>query len=425
MKNKINYYLEKLFPINRSLTGIGNRKTLKIIQKIVPIKIKEIKSGTKVYDWIVPEEWDINDAYIKDANGNRLISFKENNLHVMGYSKKFEGIMNWRELNLKLITANIDKDSIPYRTSYYKKDWSFCVSQNQYDLIKKSKGPFKVKIDSTHKKGSMSYGEYVIKGKSKKEILISCYICHPSMANDSLSGVILCAFLAAKILKKKTNWSYRVVFVPETIGAIAYCNKNENIMKQIDTALVITTVGGPGKFGYKKSWDENHKINSEIEKVFLENKINFINYPFDVKGSDERQYSSLGFRINAATITKDKYYEYKQYHTSNDNLKFVNADFINESLKIYLKLINKIEKWEIYKSTNMYCEPMLSKRNLYNNIGGSYVNEKNKLYIISWVLFLSDGILTINQISSKLKVKKNIIKKISEQLVNIGLLSKV
>ena len=425
MKNKINYYLEKLFPINRSLTGIGNRKTLKIIQKIVPIKIKEIKSGTKVYDWIVPEEWDINDAYIKDANGNRLISFKENNLHVMGYSKKFEGIMNWRELNLKLITANIDKDSIPYRTSYYKKNWSFCVSQNQYDLIKKSKGPFKVKIDSTHKKGSMSYGEYVIKGKSKKEILISCYICHPSMANDSLSGVILCAFLAAKILKKKTNWSYRVVFVPETIGAIAYCNKNENIMKQIDTALVITTVGGPGKFGYKKSWDENHKINSEIEKVFLENKINFINYPFDVKGSDERQYSSLGFRINAATITKDKYYEYKQYHTSNDNLKFVNADFINESLKIYLKLINKIEKWEIYKSTNMYCEPMLSKRNLYNNIGGSYVNEKNKLYIISWVLFLSDGILTINQISSKLKVKKNIIKKISEQLVNIGLLSKV
>ena len=425
MKNKINYYLEKLFPINRSLTGIGNRKTLKIIQKIVPIKIKEIKSGTKVYDWIVPEEWDINDAYIKDANGNRLISFKENNLHVMGYSKKFEGIMNWRELNLKLITANIDKDSIPYRTSYYKKNWSFCVSQNQYDLIKKSKGPFKVKIDSTHKKGSMSYGEYVIKGKSKKEILISCYICHPSMANDSLSGVILCAFLAAKILKKKTNWSYRIVFVPETIGAIAYCNKNENIMKQIDTALVITTVGGPGKFGYKKSWDENHKINSEIEKVFLENKINFINYPFDVKGSDERQYSSLGFRINAATITKDKYYEYKQYHTSNDNLKFVNADFINESLKIYLKLIDKIEKWEIYKSTNMYCEPMLSKRNLYNNIGGSYVNEKNKLYIISWVLFLSDGILTINQISSKLKVKKNIIKKISEQLVNIGLLSKV
>jgi len=175
MKNQIKYYLEKLFPINRSLTGDGNRDTLKIIQKIIPLKIKEINSGTKVYDWIVPEEWNIRDAYIKDNNGIRLISLKENNLHVMGYSKKFEGLLNWSELKKKLITSKVSKDSIPYRTSYYNKDWSFCVTQNQYALIKNSKGPFKIKIDSNHKKGSMSYGECIIKGKSKKEILISCY----------------------------------------------------------------------------------------------------------------------------------------------------------------------------------------------------------------------------------------------------------
>lgn len=425
MKKKIDHYLKKLFYINRSLTGNGNRKTLKVLSEIIPIKIKEVSSGTKVYDWKIPDEWNIKDAYIKDAKGKILISFKNNNLHIIGYSKKYSGFLNWKNLKKKIITFKGDRNSIPYRTAYYNKTWGFCVSQNQYEKIKNSKEPFEVKIDSSHKKRSMTYGEYLIKGSSRKEILISSYICHPSMANDSLSGFLLSSILASKLRKTKTKWSYRFIFVPETIGAIAYCNLNENKLKQIDNALVITTVGGPGNFGYKKSWNAEDKINDAIEEVFKENKVKFITYPFDVKGSDERQYSSIGFRINSASITKDKYYEYKEYHTSKDDLKFVNSENINETLNLYLKLIKKIEKWVIYKSKNPYCEPMLSKRNLYSKIGGSYNGKQNSLDLISWILFLSDGKITTKQISNKLKVSENIIKKISKKLEKKKLLIEI
>lgn len=416
----IDDYLSRLFFLCRSITGNQNRQTLKILQEVIPLTIVEVPTGTKSYDWTVPQEWNIQDAYISNKFGKKIVEFSKNNLHVVSYSTPVNSTLSWAELKPHLHYHPVLADAIPYRTSYYQKNWGFCLTQNQYALLQKDGGPFRVVIDSTLHDGSLTFGELLLPGRSKQEILLSCYICHPSMANDSLSGVLLCAFLARSLMKTKDRYySYRIVFVPETIGAIVYCAKNEKAMKSIDTGLVITTVGGPGKFGYKKSYESNHCINRLIEEVFFEKKTNFITYPFDIHGSDERQYSSLGFRINTGTITRDKYYEYAQYHSSLDDLAFVNASHIYEALTIYKELINKLDSRKIYKSTNFNCEVMLSKHGLYPTTGGAQnptFNGRSELDIILWILFLSDGRKSVDDISLEIGVDSCVITALSEKL---------
>lgn len=367
---EISQYLKKLFPICRSITGNGNRKTLSILQEVIPLDIKEINSGTPVYDWIVPNEWNINDGWIADTDQNKLIRFDESNLHVVGYSVPIDKIVKWNELKEHLYFHSTLPSAIPYRTSYYDLNWGFCVNQFQYEALRKHGGPFHVQIDSSLKSGSMTYGELLIPGKSKQEILISSYICHPSMANDNLSGVLLATFLAKYLLSKGNHyWSYRFIFVPETIGAIAYCALNEEKMMRVLHGLVLSTVGGPGKYGYKQSWNHDDVINRLVEEVFKERGEEYITYPFDIHGSDERQYSSQKFKINTVTISRNKYYEYPEYHTSLDNLDFVTAEQIHSSLEIYLELIKKIENIELYKTNIQACEVMLSKYDLYPKMG--------------------------------------------------------
>jgi aminopeptidase-like protein/spore coat polysaccharide biosynthesis protein SpsF (cytidylyltransferase family) len=342
-------YLQRLFPLCRSITGDPNRETLRVLQELIPLVIHEVPSGTAVYDWTIPDEWNIRDAWIADVSGRRMVDFRASNLHVVSYSEPVNAVMDWAELQPRLHRHPELADAIPYRTSYYRRDWGFCVTHAQYAELERQRGPFTVVIDSELKPGALSYGEYLVPGRSTEEILLSCYICHPSMANDSLSGVLLTAFLARHIAGlKNRHWSYRIVFVPETIGAIAYCAGNEAAMKRIDTGLVITTVGGPGKFGYKQSFDPSHPINAMIEDVLAETGTEFITYPFDIHGSDERQYSSQGFRINAATICRDRYYEYPYYHSSLDDLSFVTAKQIAETLEVYVRLIDKLEARRLF-----------------------------------------------------------------------------
>ena len=267
---EIKNYLDKLFPLCRSITGENNRFTLKELGKIIKLNLIEVSSGTKVFDWEIPEEWNINDAYIADINGKKIVNFKESNLHVVSYSIPINKLIYFDELKKNIHLHESLPNAIPYSTSYNKKDWGFCVTRKQYDELSKSSSPLKVFIDSNFSKGSLTYGEYLLKGQSKIELLISCYICHPSMANDSLSGVILTSFLAKYLKEKKSRkWSYRFVFIPETIGAITYCFLNREIMKKIKEGIVITTVGGKGKFGYKKTWDSNHWLNNLIEETKL------------------------------------------------------------------------------------------------------------------------------------------------------------
>lgn len=409
LNKSINEDLVNLFPLNRSLTGSGNLKTLKYIQKKIPIKILNIKSGTAVYDWKVPYEWTVKNAYLKDSDGNYIIDYKNNNLSIVNYSKSFKGYLTAKQLSRKLYTKKNLINAIPYKTSYYKKDWGFCVSQKNLKKITDYKKKFYVNIDTEFKKSKMDFGEILIKGKSKKEILISTYICHPSMANDNLSGIILTTYLS-KFIKSLKNryWSYRIIFIPETIGAIAYCKLNEKKIKNILFALIVNNVGGPGQISFKQSFDNNHFVNVLINQVLKENKIRAKKYKFDIHGSDERQFSSQFFKINAASIHKDKYFEYKQYHTSADNLDFVKSKNLFKMLKLYQDLILKIEKQIIFKTQKTKCEPMLSKYSLYPTLGGENVPGKKINFIdtILWLIFLSDGNMTVEQITKKLKISK-------------------
>lgn len=428
INDEIQSALEDLFPLARSITGDANRATLNYLKKICNLEVKEIKSGTKCFDWTVPDEWSLAQATIKDMSGKSIIDWNENNLHVVSYSKATHGIFTLEELEPHLHVGDIDTHSIPYRTSYYAENWGFCISKMQYEKLKAIGGPFEVLIDAKHFQGLMSYGEILISGKSKKEILISTYICHPSMANDNLSGVLLTAFLARWLSEKSTYWSYRIIFVPETIGAIAYIKINETNIKEIDNALIITNVGGPGKLGLKQSWESSSWLNQVSNLCLKENVGDFIKYPFDINGSDERQFSQPAHRINCVSITKDKYYEFDCYHTSSDDLSFVNGKQIAFTLDIYQKLIDKIEAAEIFESLNPSCEVMLSKRELYPKIGGSqlfFASKMKKHEIILWIMFLCDGKTTVDQIKDKLKLSSEEINDLIMLLEDNALLRRI
>ena len=366
----IDDYLKRLFPIARSITGDGNRETLGILKELIPLKMVEYPTGQEVYDWTVPREWRIHDAWIKDGRGRKIVDFAASNLHVVGYSVPVRQRMQLDALKAHLHYLPRQPAAIPYRTSYYQEDWGFCLSFETYEKYFREDETYEVCIDSELINGSLTIGEMVIPGQTETEILISTYICHPSMANDNLSGVVMTALLARELTKQRRHFSYRIVFVPETIGAIAYCANNEAVMKKIDTGFVVTTVGGDGAVGYKSSIDEGHPINRIIEQTLRQHCTDYLSYPFLPLGSDERQYSSPGFRINVASITKDKYYDYPYYHTSLDNLDFVKAEHINESLNLYLHAIEKLEKNQVYRNCFPHGEINLKKYGLHEPVGG-------------------------------------------------------
>lgn len=432
---EIDKYLKDLFNVNRSLAGSENRKTLNYIKNELPflsLKIKSFSSGKKVFDWKVPKEWSLKNAYIKDYKGNYVVNIKNNYLHVASYSQSVKKKISFNDLKKKIFTSKLSK-AIPYRTLYYKKDWAFCMSQIDYKKIDKPEfkdKKFEICIDSQFKKGKMNYGEVLIPGKSKKEILISTYICHPSMANDNLSGVILTTLLAKFIGNiHNLKWSYRVVFIPETIGSISYIKNNQKIFDKIDFGVNVSCVGGKGAFSYKQSHNPDHFLNKLVESIFLKKKIKAKKYDFDIHGSDERQYSYFGNNLNIISIHKDKFYDYKEYHTSLDNLDFVNDFQIMDSLSIYKELIEEIEKQDILISKSNFAEPMLSKYKLYPKTGGSLKTDKKntdaELDIILWLLFLCDGKKTLHQIMKKLGVPGKLFFKIVDLLLNKKLINYV
>ena len=428
LKQKIEFLLEELFPINRSITGEGNRETLRILNEIVPLKIYEIASGEKVFDWTIPKEWKVNEAYIKNSNGEKIVDYSENNLHVVNYSIPIKKELTFQELELHLHTLKNQPTAIPYRTSYYDNNWGFCLEYEKYKNFNKNE-KYEVCIDSVLQDGHLTYAECIIEGQSKKEFMFSTYFCHPSMANDNLSGLIIQILLASELIKSKPYYSYRFVFVPETIGAIAYCAKNPDHIKNLEGGFILSNVGGPGEFSYKKSFDENFYLNDVIEQAFKILNINFKIFPFDIHGSDERQYSSIGFRLNMPSVHKDKYYEYDEYHTSLDNLNFVKSDSLLQSFYVYDKIIEIIESNKIYKNNINSGEVRLSKYGLYPKTSG-HINQKafstqknNELEQILWLLFLCDGSNDLLQISKQQNFNIIELYKIAEKLKDKGILT--
>ena len=423
--------LHRLFPLCRSLTGPGNRETLRILGEIIPLTVHEYPSGSKVYDWTVPDEWTPRAASIQGPDGATLVDFAANNLHLVSYSVPVSGTFTLKELRPHLHWREDMPTAIPYRTSYYKKDWGFCLSYEQYCRDFAPLGDearFTVRVDTTLAPGTLSVGELLIPGELPDEILLSTYFCHPSMGNDNLSGPVLTAFLAAELLRRRTRYSYRVVFVPETVGAVAYCAHNEAPMRAVDCGFVITCTAGKGPWGYKASFDAGHRINRVVEQAFSDLDVPLLRYPFDPHGSDERQYASPGFRINTATISKDKYYEYPQYHTSLDDLNCISADALSRTLLLYLRAIELLEGEVFYRSRNPHCEVMLSPRGLYPDGGGGMMPGQNsgaQLDAILWLMMLMDGRTSVQDAAARTGLPVADLLGMAEFLCERGLLDRL
>lgn len=421
-----NSYLKQLFPICRSITGNGVRQSLKILQEIADFNIEEIPSGTKCYDWSIPDEWNIKDAYIKDASGKKIVNFQECNVHIASYSMPVEKKFKFSELEGHLYTLPEMPKAIPYRTSYYNRDWGFCLSHEQFESMDKN-GEYYVKIDTNLEPGSLTYGECCVEGASEEEYLISSYCCHPSLGNDNLSGMLLWAFLLRAIKRFKPRNSYRFVIAPETIGAIAYISKNQDVLEKVKGGFILTTVAGPGEFGYKPTFLKDHLLDKIVKMTFDDLEIEHKNYPFQI-GSDERHYSAPGLRIPVGTITKGKYYEYDYYHTSLDNLEFINADNLIDTYKVYLSIFDKLERNATFKSLCPYCEPNLGKRGLYPKVGGPSRAKNPALFetnVICWLMFYCDGKTSLLEVSAKTGIKIEQLFKMAIKLCQLNLLKEV
>ena len=392
--------IKELYPICRSITGKGVRETLKIIKKHIPLEIHEVPTGTKVFDWAIPKEWNIKDAYIKNSKGKKIVDFKNTNLHVLNYSIPINKKCSLKELKEHLFSLPEYPDRIPYLTSYYKENWGFCLTHEQLESLEED--TYEVVIDSELKDGSLTYGELLIEGKSKDEVLISTYICHPSLCNDSLSGISLLTFLAKYLKDKNLKYSYRFLFIPETIGAITWLSLNEDKISKIKHGLVATCLGDSGKLTYKKSRKGNAVIDKAVEKVLkdsgdLHDIVDF--FPF---GGDERQFCSPGFDLPVGSLMRTLYGTFPEYHTSADNFDFVHPNYLADSFLKYLKVIYVLEQNRTYSNLNPKGEPQLGKRGLYRHthrrmIGGR-LDGSHELAML-WVLNLSDGTNSLLDIS--------------------------
>ena len=422
IKYKMYEWIKDLFPICRSITGKGVRETLYYFKKQVPnLKIKSIKSGSKVFDWKVPDEWIIKDAYIKDQKGKKIVDFKKNNLHVVGYSKYIKGWIKYKDLLKKLYYLKGQPKAIPYITTYYKRDWGFCLPYNIKKKLKKKK--HFVLIDSKFIKGKLNYGEIYIKGKSKKEIFLSTYICHPSMANNELSGPVVTIGLA-KWLKslKNRKYSYRIVLAPETIGSLVYLKRNlKKLKKNVIAAFNINCVGDNRTFSFLPSRNGNTLADNAAIYALKNIYPNFKKYSFMDRGSDERQYCSPNVDLPMVSIMRSKYGTYPEYHTSLDNLGVVSPEGLEGAFKAISEAIKFIEINKKYKS-NFVGEPFLSKRNMYPSKGMSIIGKSKKnldqniFNILNFIAY-SDGKNDLISISEKMNLPVIKVSKIAEKLI--------
>ncbi len=412
--------VEELYPICRSITGNGVRSTLEIIKQSTPITIHEVKTGTQVFDWTVPKEWNINDAYIIGPDGDKIVDFNENNLHVLNYSAPINTTVPLDKLKEHLYTLPEHPQWIPYRTSYYQEKWGFCLSHDQYTSLKE--GDYEVVIDSTLSDGHLTYGEYLIKGETDDEILLSCHICHPSLCNDNLSGIALMAQLIDHLHKQKLRYSYRFLFIPGTIGSITWLSRNENTAAKIKHGLVVVCVGDPGSFTYKRSRDGDAEIDRAVLNVLgdIETDFNVIDfYPY---GYDERQYCSPGFNLKVGSLSRSTHGCFPEYHTSADNLSFITPDAMEESLSVYISVMDILENNKTYINTSPKCEPQLGKRGLYDSTGGTHTNDKNFQMALLWILNLSDGSYSLLDIAERSQIPFSTIKAAAAALYGTDLL---
>jgi len=411
--------MSELYPICRSITGNGVRETLTILREHIPLEVHEVRTGTRVFDWSVPKEWNIKEAYIKDSEGRKIVDFRRSNLHVLNYSVPIHKNVPLAELKEHLFTLPDHPDWVPYRTSYYKENWGFCISHNQFKDL--ADGEYEVLIDSSLEDGHLTYGEYFIAGATADEILLSTHTCHPSLCNDNLSGIVLSVFLAKHLASAPLRYSYRFLFIPGTIGSITWLSLNEGNVSKIKHGLVAACLGDAGQFTYKKSRQGNAEIDRAVINILKNSCRDYEMLDFIPFGYDERQYCSPGFDLPVGCFMRTPHGRYPEYHTSADNLDFVRPEYLADALSKLLSVVNILENNKKYISLNPKCEPQLGKRGLYQAIGGQHDTKSRELAML-WVLNLSDGRNRLLDISDKSGIEFTIIKEVSDALLTHNLL---
>ena len=413
-------FISEFYPICRSITGDGFRETLRGVGKSIPLEVHEVPTGTKVFDWTVPREWNISDAWVKNARGEKVIDFGKSNLHVVSYSVPVRCKMQLSELRQHLHTIPDRPDWVPYRTSYYKESWGFCLAHSQLQELED--GEYEVCIDSRLEGGSLTYGEYFIPGKRSEEVLLSCHACHPSLCNDNLSGVALVTHLAMLLSGISLEYSYRFLFIPGTIGSITWLARNEDKVPRIRHGLVVACVGDPGNFHYKRSRRGDAEIDRAAVHALRHCCKGFEVLDFSPYGYDERQYCSPGFNLAVGSLTRTPHGRFPQYHTSADDLDFISPEALAGSLAAYLSIFRILENNALYLNLNPKCEPQLGKRGLYRAIGGLTDAGLAEMAML-WVLNLSDGGHSLLDIAEKANLPFELVLQAARMLVEHGLLA--
>jgi aminopeptidase-like protein len=413
-------FAARIFPIFRSITGDGLRKTLREIGEHLPLDLHEVPTGTEVFDWTIPREWNIRGAYIKNGAGEKIVDFANSNLHVMSYSIPVRKRLTLAELKGHIHTLPEQPDLIPFRTSYYADDWAFCMAHRQLENLRED--TYEVVIDSSLEGGSLTYGEYLHKGETDEEFLLSTHVCHPSLANDNCSGIALLTHLARRMAGLRTRFSYRFLFVPGTIGAIAWLARNEDKTGRIKHGLVVSMVGDGGGPTYKNSRRGGAAIDRAMTHVLRHSGLTPTIEDFSPYGYDERQYCSPGFNLPVGLFQRGKYGTIPQYHNSADNLAFIKPEYLLESYSTILKAIAVVENDVVYRNLAPKCEPQLGKRGLYRLVGGENVASENMAML--WVLNLSDGAHSLLDIAERSKLPFEIVLKAARLLEARGLLDR-
>ena len=414
--------IRELYPICRSITGEGFRETLGRIRKEIPLDVHEVSSGTQVFDWTVPKEWNIRDAYVKNSRGERIIDFRRHNLHVVNYSVPVHRKMSLAELRTHLHTLPDQPDWIPYRTSYYKESWGFCLSHNQLQTM--GEDEYEVCIDSALENGSLTYAECYLPGENSAEVLISCHACHPSLCNDNLSSVAMATFLAKYLGQAQLRYSYRFLFIPGTIGAITWLSQNEDHVNAIQHGLVLTCVGDRGHITYKKSRRGDAEIDRAMVHVLEHSDRRYDIENFSPYGYDERQYCSPGFNLPVGCFMRTPHGKFPEYHSSADNLELMDPANLAHSLMTCLSVFYVLENNRWYCNQNPKCEPQLGRRGLYRAMGGNR-DENVQETAMLWVLNLSDGEHTLLDIAERSGLAFDTVHDAASLLLRHGLLKEV
>lgn len=407
----------ELYPICRSITGDGLRETLRRLQRLVPLELHEVPSGTQVLDWTVPREWNIRDAWIADARGRRVVDFRHHSLHVVSYSVPVRRRMPLSELRAHLHSIPEHPDWIPYRTSYYAESWGFCLAHRVLEAL--PEGEYEVCIDSTLEPGSLTYGELFLPGTTADEILFSCHTCHPSLANDNLAGTAVAVWLAKHLTTQPRRHGMRFLFIPGTIGSITWLARNDDAVRRIRHGLVLSCLGDPGPSTYKRSRRGDAPVDRAAAQVLraagAHEVVDFVPY-----GYDERQYCSPGYDLPVGCLTRTPNGRFPEYHTSADNVDFVRAEALEDSLAKALAIIEALEHDAAYVNLSPRGEPQLGRRGLYGNTGG--MSPPGFEMALLWVLNLSDGRHTLLDVAERAAMPFSVIRQAADALTKHGLL---